>query len=369
MTFVFWQNILSIHQAPFLNHLALHNQVILIVERPLNKERMSEGWSLPQMEHVTLISAPDQGRIRHLLAQYKNAVHCFSGIDAFPMVYRAFRWACQAGIRPLLYIEPYEWKGCWGLLRRMKYTLHAWRFGQKIMAILTTGEHGRICYTRALFPPEKILDWGYFTDSQEHVKCVNEEKDDANIRLPRLLFVGRLDHNKQILPLMRVLEPLKDHFLCLNIIGRGPLEKEVRAAAQNCSSFHYLGVQSNAVVQEYMQQSDLLVLPSLYDGWGAVVNEALQNGVRVLCSDACGASILVDGEMRGSVFPGGNIEAMRQSLCFWLAQGKLGENERSLISQWMKQHASGAAAASYFEQICLYVTGACAKQPCAPWKS
>ena len=79
--------------------------------------------------------------------------------------------------------------------------------------------------------------------------------------------------------------PLRDSFSRLDIIGRGPLETEVERRASACAQFHFLGVKTNREVQERMRAGDLLVLPSLYDGWGTVVNEALQNGMRVLCSD------------------------------------------------------------------------------------
>ena len=63
-----------------------------------------------------------------------------------------------------------------------------------------------------------------------------------------------------------------------------------------------------------MRQCDLLVLPSLFDGWGAVVNEALQAGMRVLCSTACGAASLLDGRQRGGSFDPDRPESLRRAL-------------------------------------------------------
>ena len=108
--------------------------------------------------------------------------------------------------------------------------------------------------------------------------------------------------------------PLRDGFSRLDIIGRGPLETEVKRRASACAQFHFLGVKTNREVQERMRTGDLLVLPSLYDGWGTVVNEALQNGMRVLCSDACGASVLLDGCVRGASFPAASMDCTVRSL-------------------------------------------------------
>ena len=49
----------------------------------------------------------------------------------------------------------------------------------------------------------------------------------------------------------------------------------------------------NTKVRLAIEEADLLVLPSRFDGWGAVVNEALGAGTPVLVSDLCGSSYLV----------------------------------------------------------------------------
>lgn len=55
-------------------------------------------------------------------------------------------------------------------------------------------------------------------------------------------------------------------------------------------------------VHQMMHRFDVLVLPSRYDGWGAVINEALQRGLYVICSNRCGAKALVVNDKIGKVF-------------------------------------------------------------------
>ena len=55
---------------------------------------------------------------------------------------------------------------------------------------------------------------------------------------------------------------------------------------------------SQAVISEY----DVLVLPSRYDGWGVVVNEALMAGVPVICSDQVGAGAVIEKWQCGATF-------------------------------------------------------------------
>lgn len=54
-------------------------------------------------------------------------------------------------------------------------------------------------------------------------------------------------------------------------------------------------------VPEFMQHNDVLILPSLHDGWGAVVNEAMTLGLYVIVSDRCGAKALIADETDGLI--------------------------------------------------------------------
>ncbi|MFM2347075.1 MAG: hypothetical protein RL654_1828 [Pseudomonadota bacterium] len=76
----------------------------------------------------------------------------------------------------------------------------------------------------------------------------------------------------------------------------------------------YLGKVPFGKAQDYLGGYDLLVLPSHYDGWGVVVNEALCAGVPVLCSDQVGARVLVETFGAGQVFARGDEQALADLL-------------------------------------------------------
>lgn len=94
-----------------------------------------------------------------------------------------------------------------------------------------------------------------------------------------------------------------------------------------------------------MQSHDLLILPSMYDGWGAVINEALQQGMRVLCSDRCGASCLLDGIHRGGTFSWNEKGSLERELRHWISKGPITQKERTGIASWAKTTISGQAPA------------------------
>lgn len=163
--------------------------------------------------------------------------------------------------------------------------------------------------------------------------------------MSKLLYVGRIDTNKNILPILQNLDSYGEYVECFSIIGDGPLYSELQRLAKNNPKIKVLGRLCNDDAKKTMREHDCLVLPSLYDGWGAVVNEALGVGTRVLCSEACGASILLDGEKRGAAFTRRTAYA---TISEWSAKGRLTNDDRKDIMNWAKGHISGTVAAVYF---------------------
>ena len=101
--------------------------------------------------------------------------------------------------------------------------------------------------------------------------------------------------------------------LTVMIAGAGPLDAEVRAAAQQEGvPLISLGFRNQTTMPSVYAASDVLVLPS--DGretWGLVANEALACGTPVILSDACGsaADLTVHG-LAGRSYPSGDTAAL-----------------------------------------------------------
>lgn len=58
----------------------------------------------------------------------------------------------------------------------------------------------------------------------------------------------------------------------------------------------------NAQLNALLCAHDVLILPSIAEPWGLVVEEALAVGLVVLVSQACGARVLVENGVNGFVF-------------------------------------------------------------------
>src|SRR5260221_357847 len=125
------------------------------------------------------------------------------------------------------------------------------------------------------------------------------------------VYVGRLAQEKNVDLLLRAFaeafrESTRDSGWGLLIVGDGPRRKELERQAQTCTSASIVFVGSThwRQVPAYLALADVLVLPSLSEPWGLVVNEAMACGMPVLVSDRCGAAYdLVEEGVNGFVFP------------------------------------------------------------------
>lgn len=353
MKFIFWQNIISIHQSAFIKALSEEYDVTLVTEERLDKERVSERWNIPEMGNAKVIVAPSDSKITSLLADV-NAWNVFSGIDAFPMVYKAFKQAVKLDRRIAVMAEPYDWTGIKGKFRKMKYKLLFAKYRKHIEHFFTTGNHGIRCFEDSGMPETKLHQWGYFTETVPNVKAIRQFESSK----PRMIYVGRFDANKNILSILKNIGEFEENIEIFTLVGSGPLDNEIKGIANSNSKINLVGRVDNSKVQDLMASHDYLILPSLYDGWGAVINEALSCGTRVLCSDSCGAAVLLDGEERGEAFPQNRAV---ETILHWSKKGSVSNDIRVKIKDWANNHISGQVAANYFVET---LNG---KQPKVPW--
>jgi glycosyltransferase involved in cell wall biosynthesis len=128
---------------------------------------------------------------------------------------------------------------------------------------------------------------------------------DLNAERPYLLTVGNLQPRKNLVRLVEAFNQLVSGGLDIDLVIVGPRHfrsEEVLQAAQSAMGrIHFTGYISDRQLAACYRCSTAFVLPSLYEGFGLPVIEAMSHGVPVACSDAgalpevCGdAAVLFD---------------------------------------------------------------------------
>jgi len=119
---------------------------------------------------------------------------------------------------------------------------------------------------------------------------------------PRLLMVGRMSVQKNPLTVVRALALLKDLTWHCTLIGDGPLLAEIKAEATSlgiAARLDFRGWASSGEVTKAMEQSDLLLIPSLSEGLPMVAVEALAHGVAIAGSKIGGLADVVEDGVNG----------------------------------------------------------------------
>lgn len=281
MQIVFWQNTPSIHQEPLLSALSnLGVDVFQYYESELPEERLNMGWNVRESSFSTkLISSITPSGVRELHA---HAYHVFSGFGGFPAVRAMLNSIYKDSPRRcLIFAERPDPRGVAGHLRKLIYKSYSYWFS-KIHGVLAAG-------SMAYFQPiwrNRSFPFSYFVRPPEI-----EPVQLANRRF-RFIFIGSLCERKNVAQMVNVFPSFKEE-ADLVLIGNGPLEGELKNQVAQLDlqrQVHFRGSVPNHGIHRELAQADALVLPSFHDGYGVVVNEALQSGCRVACSTACGSS-------------------------------------------------------------------------------
>jgi glycosyltransferase involved in cell wall biosynthesis len=162
-------------------------------------------------------------------------------------------------------------------------------------------------------PPERI-ETGYNTIDVEHFARPQTNGERENI----LLCVARYSEVKNLKRLIRAfLRSRMSESYTLQLVGDGPQKEELAALSAGHDSVELKGWVSYDEIPKLYHRAKIVVLPSSFEPWGLVVNEALAAGLPVIASQAVGAAPDLVTADNGSVFHEENEDELVAVLDHW----------------------------------------------------
>lgn len=140
---------------------------------------------------------------------------------------------------------------------------------------------------------------------------IQEKQPSTPAKKLQVLFVGSLGQRKGVSYLFRAIELLAGQ-VDLNLIGLpiGSCPGLVKAL----QTYRWLGSIPHSEVLQEMQRNDVLVFPSLFEGFGLVILEAMACGLPVITTPhTAGPDVITDGE-DGFIVPIRSAEAIAEKL-------------------------------------------------------
>ncbi|MBI1859814.1 MAG: glycosyltransferase family 4 protein [Deltaproteobacteria bacterium] len=132
-----------------------------------------------------------------------------------------------------------------------------------------------------------------------------------------MLFVGRLFDRKRPEDALEIHRLLCSSHPSLHtlIVGAGELESHLREAASHTPRLTLTGFLDQRTIRDLYCAADCLIVPSQFETWGLVVNEAMHAGIVPVVTDTCGVAgdLVVAGET-GVIFKLGEPESAARQI-------------------------------------------------------
>lgn len=308
------------------------------------------------------------GLIRELWqAQCDVFIKCINGRFALPITYLIAR----------LQRKPFIlWTGIWMRLQtpahRLFFPLTRYIY-RHADAVVVYGEHVKRYLVTEGVLPERVFVTAHAVDNSAFASEVPTEQKTAlltALAVPPehkvVLYLGRLEEVKGLNYLLEAFASLQRDDAVLVLAGTGSAETALRDFAEQRGIAHkvrFTGYIPQAETIKYYAIAWVGVLPSITlptgkETWGLVVNEAFNQGVPVITTDAVGAAAggLVQDGVTGLVVPERNSAALAQALNRILddpaLRERLSTNARTTIAGWDNERMVLG-----FRQAIAYVTG------------
>lgn len=167
----------------------------------------------------------------------------------------------------------------------------------------------------------------------------------------RLLFVGQIGQRKGISYLLEAYDRFKDANTSLTLVGSLQGSQDIYAPWKQ--SFTHIPHLPRQSLPDIYRQADVFVFPTLVEGLGIVVIEAMASGLPVITTPNGPGDIVRDG-IDGFVVPVRDVDAILRRLCELRddpeLRRRMGQNarQRALSFTWA---AYRKRAVSYIEQM------------------
>lgn len=379
MKITFITNYLTHHQQPFAEEMfrLLGDDFKFVATNRMDEERIRMGWLLEQEEYPYLLYFDDDMKCCSDLVMDSDIVICGGTHE----VYISDR--IEAGRITLRYFERLYKKGQWrafaprGYMKKRKE--HTAR-KDKPVYLLCAGAYVPSDFHLFGAYPGKMLKWGYFPEFIPHNMddLMGRKKEVCNI-----LWAGRMidwKHATDAVEAVKMLlqrDDMQDgtHEFHLTMVGDGECAVQIKEMLNEYNWYNGDNAEERSPgrklsdvvtlhsfmkpkeVRSLMEESDIYLMTSDYEeGWGAVVNEAMNSGCSVIASDGAGCvPYLIRHGENGMVYHSGNVKELAGYLAVLIQDSamrrRIGENAyRTIESMWQP-----AVAAERMVRLCEHL--------------
>lgn len=390
MNVVFISNYFNHHQASFSEAMyrLTNGGYYFIATEEMTEERKNMGWGygkLPSYVIKTYESTERRVYAEKLINEADTVIFGLSGWKNFKLIQKRLRQnKLTFRYSERIYREGFRW------YRFPIQALKLWLAGGRYdsMYMLCASAYAAQDYARTGSYLNKTYKWGYFPPKKEYnidelmgnkLSAISARGERSQVSMVSILWVGRLiglKHPDASILLAAALKKMGYSFK-MKIIGNGNMEAQLRAMIQNNEledCVEMLGAMSPDEVRTHMEKADIYLFTSDFnEGWGAVLNEAMNSGCAVVASHAIGSvPFLIKNGENGLIFQNANqkhlemqVRRLLDDATYRYKMGK--EAYKTIADTWNAENAAErfVMLTQSFEKLekgeSLFAEGPCSK--------
>lgn len=361
MKVVFVSNYFNHHQKPFSNAMynLLGDNYHFIETEQMEKERKNMGWGIDEFPSYVISYnefIKNNNKCQELI---NDADVVIFGSAPFKLlkqrkkqnklIFRYSERPLKKGLQPIKFIP-----------RCIKWNIQNPK--NKPIYMLCASAYTASDYKKFGLFKGKTFKWGYFPKVKVYDDIGNLIK---NKEKNSIIWVARFIDLKHPEIAIKLAERLKreGYNFEIKMIGNGQLlpnvlQKTAELGLEDCVKI--LGAMSPEEVRSHMENSEIHIFTSdRNEGWGAVLNEAMNSACVPVASHAIGSvPFLIEDGVNGLTYKDGDFEDFYSKVKFLLdnpdKRQEIGENAyQAMINEWNAENAAKKflyLAESFFEK-------------------
>ncbi len=335
MKIAFFSSVLNHHQLPLCNELftKLGDDFIFVATMEMEAHRIKLGYEDISENYsfcLKMHTSNENYQLAYLFSQECDIL--IAGV----IPYKFLNDRLKNNKITFRYSERLFNNGFWRILSPraiyLAYQNHL-KYRNKKLYLLCASAYLPFDVTRIFSYPKKMFKWGYFPSFEKHNTQELILKKAKNV--VSILWVGRFIDWKQPEIAIKVAKYLSNRGIeySLEMIGIGPLKTKCEHLVTQLGiskNVTFAGPMSPDLVRKKMVDSNIFLLTSnAGEGWGVVLNEAMNSGCAVLANKDVGSvPYLIISGINGISYDDDNIEKLYKHVENLI----LDENLRKLIS-------------------------------------
>lgn len=350
MTIAFYSNFMNHHQENIsceLFRLTNHNYYFVACT-PIEQERLSMGYEDMNKKYDFIIRPYESNE------QYNLAVKLLE--DADVMIFGSgneefFKARMKTKKLTFRYSERLLKKGLYRRfipITRKKIYDRFIKYKENLY-VLCASAYTAYDLSFFKFPQSRLFKWGYFPENKiyEDIDKLTKKKNENSI-----VWAGRMIDLKHPEIPVKIAKKLKrnGYNFKMIIIGSGNMEKNIKRMIKKFrleENITMTGALPPKDVRNVMERSEIFMLTSDFnEGWGAVLNEAMNSGCVPVASHAVGSApyLIKDGE-NGFLYKNGSFDDLYNKIVFLLENDdircRLSKNAyNTILKEWNAENAA-----------------------------